>query len=110
MLGQLIPEDVTANASEFEPQPEPERACDAGGGVFRLSPRRYEKRLIFLEDCLLVGVPGTILAAPLLFSKGGWLDGTLVFDHGDYAWKEPCVTAVALNISGDVVFRNLGFG
>ncbi|CAE7247132.1 unnamed protein product [Symbiodinium sp. CCMP2592] len=106
VLGQLIPEaDVTTNGSEFEPQPELEGACD--GGVLRLSPRRYEKRFVFLEDCLLVGVPGTILAAPLLFSKSGWLDGTLLFDHGDYAWNASCVAAVeTLNISGDVVFRN----
>ena len=107
VLGQLIPDaDVTTNVSEFEPQPAPEGACD--GGVLRLSARRYEKRLTFLGACLLVGVPGTVIAAPVVFSDSGWLDGTLLFDHGDYAWNEPCVTAAAiLNISGDVVFRNL---
>ncbi|CAE7653994.1 unnamed protein product [Symbiodinium sp. CCMP2456] len=110
VLGQLIPEaDVTTNDSEFEPSPAPEGACD--GGVLQLSARRYEKRLTFIRDCLLVGVPGTVIAAPLVFLESGWLDGTLVFDHGDYAWNDPCITAGAtLNISGEVVFRNCRSG
>eukprot|EP00439_Symbiodinium_sp_Y106_P069823 s516_g12.t1 len=50
---------------------------------------------------------GTIIAAPLFFSESGSLSGTLVFDHGDFAWKESCVVAAAaLTISGDVAFRN----
>ncbi|CAE7747996.1 unnamed protein product, partial [Symbiodinium necroappetens] len=66
-------------------------ACD--GGVLRLAARRYDER--------------TIIAAPLAFLESGWLTGTLVFDHGGFAWNESCVAAVAtVTISGDVVFRN----